>query len=609
MGSLNLAIKDIRRQKHRSLLFIIVQSCITASGMIVYGLSLAIQAQIGQTKAYFNNSIIQIFNDHLRFLFNFSLVAGIAVAVILSCLLTVARMNDLAILLALGGTFKQIQRVPLAQIFLITLIAGVIGWFGGIAGLSIFLLLLQFTSVNALEVLNFPFGISYIAVQIIGTYIFAGFIVNMLLRKRFREIIDGQYDVIQVDPDKFWGIKLSMKNRIGFRLAYLFSKRSRILNWVMVTGTFLLIFLITFGILGGNIIQETTNSYISRGYGSSTYVVTPKDISPVLQDLYDSNIELKFDDSLINSENVVPTSFLDQLEGRCVCEPRLLLPGVVKMVVAKTYDNFSGPPIGGGNRTLETFYWGVEESSFSLFNYYGVGIASPTLDTVQIGDGMIRTYYDEQILHSIIPAGDVEETTRYKVTGVIMDPFARGYCVYMNSQELAYLRNLPDPNAKNVVFITDPDEQIFTLIQNFEQLDYFSLDIYKEKYMGFSNSFWIISTIAFIPAMVSAGLSLVAYSGLIARIILNKDLKILHALGSKQKTLMRVIIWVNLLLVLYAAPLAVFVGFASAYSFLITDPYFPSIQAWLVLGVEFLIMALIIYRYLHYLFREFYGSF
>ena len=311
MGSLNLAIKDIRRQKHRSLLFIIVQSCVTASGMIVYGLSLAIRAQIGQSRSYFNNSIIQIFNDHLTFLFNFALVAGIAVAVILSSLLTVARMNDLATLLALGGTFKQIQRVPLAQIFLITLISGVIGWFGGIVGLSIFLLLLRFSTVNVLEVLNLPIGIGYIAVQIIGTYIFAGFIVNLLIRKRFREIIEGQFDVVQVDPNKIWGIKLSMKKRIGFRLAYLFSKRSRLLNWVMITGTFMLIFLTTFGILGGNIIQETTNSYISRGYGSNVYVVTPKEISPVLRNLYDPEVELQFDTSVINSNNVIPNDFLD----------------------------------------------------------------------------------------------------------------------------------------------------------------------------------------------------------------------------------------------------------------------------------------------------------
>ena len=109
--------------------------------------------------------------------------------------------------------------------------------------------------------------------------------------------------------------------------------------------------------------------------------------------------------------------------------------------------------------------------------------------------------------------------------------------------------------------------------------------------------------------MVSAGLSLVAYSGLIARVILIKDLKILRALGGNQKTLMKVIIWVNFLLVLNAAPLAVFFGFVSSYSFLIADPLFPSIQAWLILGGEFLIMVLIIYRYLHSFFKDFYGSF
>ncbi|MHA2247009.1 MAG: hypothetical protein ACXADY_18845, partial [Candidatus Hodarchaeales archaeon] len=96
------------------------------------------------------------------------------------------------------------------------------------------------------------------------------------------------------------------------------------------------------------------------------------------------------------------------------------------------------------------------------------------------------------------------------------------------------------------------------------------------------------------------------YSGLIARVIFSKDLEILRLLGGNPKTLMRVILWVNLLLVLYAAPLAIFFGFITSYSFLIAEPLLPSIQAWIILGVEFLVMMLIIYRYLHSFFREFY---
>ena len=215
----------------------------------MYGLAVAIESQMGQDQAYFNNSILQIFNGHLTFLLTFAILAGVIVAAILCCLLTIARMDDLAVLLALGGTFKQIQRIPLAQIFLITLISGLLGWIGGIIGLSGFFILLRFESIDVGYVLNLYFGIIYIIIQIIGTYIAAGFFVNILIRKKFREIIDGQYDVVMVDQKKkikIWGI--SFNRGVSFRLAYLFNKRSRILSWFLIGGTFMLIFLTTFGI-------------------------------------------------------------------------------------------------------------------------------------------------------------------------------------------------------------------------------------------------------------------------------------------------------------------------------------------------------------------------
>ena len=604
MGSLNLALKDIWRQKQRSLLFIIIQSSITASGMIMYGLAVAIQAQIGETEAYFNNSIIQIFHGYLNFLLAFALIAGILIAAILSSLLTVARMDDLAVLLALGGTFKQIQRVPLAQIFLITLIAGLVGWIGGLLGLSAFILLLRLETVEAWSALNLSFGLVYIGCQIIGTYFAAGFIVNFLIRKKFREIIDGQYDIVRVDQRKIWGIKT--KGKVGFRLAYLFNKRSRILSWVMIGGTFLLVFLTTFGILGGNIINNTTNSYINRGYGTNVYVITTSEMAPLLSELYDPYNEIQFESSFLNSRYVIPSSFIEQLPENCTYEARLLIAGMVKMITDIQTD-ISGAPLGGGNKTMETYYWGVDESTFPLFDYYGVFITPPKSKNVQIGDGMLQSYPNQEKVVSLLPKGEDIESKRFNVEGVIMDPFARGHCVYMNSEELTDLFNL-NPTVKNVILIENPDDQVFNLIEQFS-LNYFSLDIYKEKYFTMSNSFWIISTIAFIPAMISAGLSLVAYSGLIARVILLKDLEILRLLGGNPKTLMRVILWVNLLLILYAAPLAVLFGLIASHSFLIAEARFPSIQAWLILGIEFSVMILIIYWYLHSFFNEFYRSF
>ncbi|MFX0207670.1 MAG: hypothetical protein ACFFDT_16905 [Candidatus Hodarchaeota archaeon] len=603
MGILNLALKDILRQKQRSLLFIAVQSCITASGMIMYGLAVVIQAQIGESQAYFNNSIIQIFHGYLNFLLIFALMTGIFVAAILSSLLTIARMDDLAVLLTLGGTFKRIQRVPLAQIFLVTLIAGLVGWIGGIVGLSILTVILKLEAVNIGEALNLSFGLLYVGCQIIGTYFVAGFIVNLLIRKKFREIIDSQYEVVEVDQNKIWGI--SMQGKVGFRLAYLFNKRSKILSWVMIGGTFMLILLTTFGILGGNIISNTTNSYIERGYGTNVCVVTLPELEPILRDLYDPSCELQFKSTFLNSSYVIPASFIEQLPENCTYEARLLLAGTVRMLTdIKTTIN--GTIVGGGNKTLETYYWGVNEYTFSIFDYYGAYITPPRSKNVQVGDGMLQSYLNQEIAASFIPKGEnIKELPRFNIEGVIMDPFARGHCVYMDSFELTTMKNIQDKTVKNVVFIANLDDKIINLIEG-SLLEYFFLDIYKEKYFTFSNSFWVISTTAFIPAMISAGLSLVAYSGLITRVILIKDLRILRLLGANPKTLMRVILWVNIILVLYAAPLAVLFGFALAYSFLIADPILPSIQAWMVLTGEFLVMMLIIYRYIQSFFKDFY---
>jgi hypothetical protein len=110
------------------------------------------------------------------------------------------------------------------------------------------------------------------------------------------------------------------------------------------------------------------------------------------------------------------------------------------------------------------------------------------------------------------------------------------------------------------------------------------------------DSFWIATTFASTPAIFSAGLSLVAYTGLVIRVILQKDLKIIRILGGKHHTILRVIIWVNLL-GLRATPLALLLGYIFAYSFLIEDPVVPSIEAWGFLMFEFVIISILIYLY------------
>jgi hypothetical protein len=593
LGSLSLAAKDIWRKKQQSILFISVQSTIFASGMIFYSLASSIQDQmVGTQHKYLNRTIINIFNGYLTYMLIFTVFTGIFVSIILSALLTIARMKDLAILLALGGTFRQIQRVILAQIFLINILSGVLGWIIGVFGISGFIFFFQFNVLNIGSIVNLFFGLLYISIQAIGSYFGAGFVIYFLIRIKFREIIEGQFNIVPV-KQRVWGI--SLRRKAGFLLAYLLSKRSKVLSAVMIVGIFMLITLTTIGVLGGDIIHNTTTSIIDRGYSNDINVITTPELVPIIQDLYDPYQSVNFEHSVLNYIHAIPKDFIDQLPENSTYETRLLIEGEVDMITnVQGIKNESGEYFyGGGNRTFKTFYWGVD-SNFSIINYYNVSdITQPGSDTVFIGDGFLEPRLLESTLTKILC--NFQEIKRFEIKGVILDPFARGHCIYMNSSELSRLNNL-DPNLRNVIFIRNPSERVHELVREFS-LQLFSLEDFKEKYLAISTSFWLSSAIASIPAIVSTCLSLVAYSGLIVHSILLKDLKIIRILGGNQKTLMRIIIWINVLS-LRASPLAVLLGFVIAYSLLISDPVLPSLAAWIFLALEFFFCGLLIYYYL-----------
>ncbi|MFX0170709.1 MAG: hypothetical protein ACFE9L_02195 [Candidatus Hodarchaeota archaeon] len=593
MSSLSLAMKDIWRKKQQSFLFISTQSAIFASGMIFHGLANSIQNQMVEKQQNFLNcTVVHIFNDYLTYMLVFAVFAGIIVSIILSALLTVARMKDLAILLALGGTFKRIQRVILTQIFLINLLSGIVGWIIGIFGVSGFIVFFNFTALNTSSIINVFFALSYISIQAIGSYLGAGLVVYLLIRIKFREIIEGQFNIVPVGQ-RVWGI--AMRRKVGFLLAYILSKRSKVLSAVMIAGIFVLITLSTVGVLGSDIISNTTNTLIDRGYGNNVYIITAPEITPIIQDLYDPYRRVTFDHPEFDQINPIPLNFIDELPTNCSYETRLLLEGEVDMITnVQVLENESGVLInGGGNRTYKTYYWGVD-SNFSLINYYNVSdITQPGSDTVFLGDGLLEPRLLESTLTNILC--NFQEIKRFDIRGVILDPFARGHCIYMNSNELASLKNL-DSNLKNLIFVLDPSDSVYDLVQEFS-LEIFPLNGFKEKYLAITTSFWLSSAIASIPISISTGLSLVAYSGLIANSILLKDLKIIRILGGSQKTITRVILWVNILS-LRAAPLAVLLGFAIAYSLLISDPVLPSVAAGIFLTLEFFFCGLVFYYYL-----------
>ncbi|MHA2387915.1 MAG: hypothetical protein ACXACW_04255, partial [Candidatus Hodarchaeales archaeon] len=281
MGSLNIAWKDVIRKPERSFLYIFTHSLLVATGINIFLISSVLQLQVDQATQMFNGSIINIMDMYLLFLTGFSFLASIISASVLASLLAVSRMKDLAVFQSLGGTFKQIQRIPIAEIFIITSIGGIVGI---IEGSVLGALLLSFLDFSILQIPIWEFilfSFLFLFFSAVGTYFAAGFVINVFIRRKFREILDSQYFLTPTHPKRIWGIPT--KKRTAFRLGHLLQTRARLVSRIMILGILVLTLISSFGILGGSIIQSTTDTYVKRGYGGEDLVIiTP---SPSFSDI------------------------------------------------------------------------------------------------------------------------------------------------------------------------------------------------------------------------------------------------------------------------------------------------------------------------------------
>ncbi|MHA2031536.1 MAG: hypothetical protein ACW99Q_19330, partial [Candidatus Kariarchaeaceae archaeon] len=526
MGSLSIAWKDITRKKQRSILYVFTLSLVNATGVSLYIISSALKSQIVQASGKFNGIILQVMIDYMNFLIIFSFLTSIVVASVLVSLLTVARMKDLAIFQSIGGTYKQIQRIPIAEIFIITLIACFLGIFEGIIG-GYFLLLSL--SLNHMVINIFSFGLfilQFILISVIGTYFVSGFFVNYLLRRKFNEIMNSQYEIISGTTKTAWGF--STKKRTGFKFGHLFQQRSPMISRIMILGILILTLISSFGILGGSIIQETTDSYIKRGYGAerntTTIVVTPtQDCTNFLRSQYDANNELSFEIPMNFKKKFFSPGFFSQIPQGAIYESRLLSVGTIHLIVNRGDVNRTN--INVGNNTFQTYLWGVDNTFENAVNYYSAGkeIKIPLNDDLFLGDSYhpeIREKRASKLFPKTINSESIE-LQRFNIVKMLIDPFAHGFCTYINIDSLTSLTNSLNNSMRNVIFFSNPDQDIYDLLKTFN-LDYFSLQPYSRIYLDFSQNFWSISNTVLIPVFASIGLSLVAFSNLYA-IMIKKD--------------------------------------------------------------------------------------
>lgn len=584
--------------KHRSLMFIFSVICVFGSGIIVNGFNYIMKGSVNSGFYYFNPTISLLMVKYLDYLLLFNIIAVLLITSIFASFLAISRMDDITVLITLGGTFKTIQRLILLQTMLLITIGSLFGMIIGSITLILLFILIGVQYVNFTLVLSPIFILIYLTLVIIGTYFSAGLVVYLTLKRKYSEIVDSQYQLVQIKLKN--SSRFSFKNKPSYFLGNLFYKRSISLSQIMLVGSFMLVFMVGLGLFSNSVINEYSFNSIDRGFNDNIYVVTSENLYDIMIDLYNPRTPPTFSEINLNSNFIIPDELINQISDNCDYELRLLVVGKAREIPLESKDDksdaWSKPP-----NEFNTYLWGIEGNS-TLFDIHSLSSSN-----VMIGDAIAINNFDIPYLaQKILPIQEVTVNKKYSISGVVTDPFAQGNSVYMKSSELTFLKGL-DSQLRNVLFLDNPSSDVLDILDNYS-VKYFNLNQYKMSMISGLTSFWAVVLIIYVPTLISLVIALIMYSGLLIKVNLTKDFLILRSIGAKPKVLKRTALWgISIILIKISPPAIIISLYLSLISY-VPSPDLPGINGWLFLITLGFITVIGIWKYTNYLVNEFYSS-
>ena len=367
------------------------------------------------------------------------------------------RTRDIAIMKTAGVNFNDLYQfftLPLLILHGIgILISCILIWIlGGIFGL---LVSTSNTISNILLVLMFP--ASFLIVVLTSSYK-----INKLFKKRIKTMENGNFDLENLEARK-----PSLSSRIYKKISksLLFAYRNLKIRKREFSRSFLIltISLTVLGILftGIFVIQSTYKQQLRDALGgkdySDVYLIAHEDIGGYLKNTYDRfynpSVDMvdigNFTDAsfMMNATKINFSAWSDYFN---VIDKRVVYHDVVREIKGYT------PAGGGGNyqewgeeRQTEAIIFGVQFNS--VFNKWkDLNIDQLTTETTPlvIGDSIAGIIFENIEYQDI---GILEK--EYDISARIFEPFNNGFCLYMDSVEIANLLGI-SMDMVNCVFIS-----------------------------------------------------------------------------------------------------------------------------------------------------------
>jgi ABC-type antimicrobial peptide transport system permease subunit len=598
MSSLDFALKDFYRKRRSNFPFLLsITLIIAVTEFLIYftsslGINIFIQPSF-LNKYYFSGGINLTYKQFNALIQVLLIILAVVIVIAVSTTLVISKKGDIAIMKSLGTLPRKLYSFYLSEVYILFFVGFFIGLILGLISFFLFALIMNLLNFSITFQIDLIYTPIILFSCLIGIFIITGYVLRKIGRQ---EIIKTFSKDIPYNYDASKQIKFIPKwlTSIGFNV------KIAVVNTLRKKGEFkrYLILLSLIGILvftlglGTIVLRNSSQEWIQKSQGENIVILGHQDVIYNYSLMYKmfSNPNLLIDETKINFTesrylfNLSNISEINDIEEIEKIDERLInfysvqeIPGYHYIEEEDKYElvgqNRKGNfPIIGVNPQNIIQNFEIEGSFFNEDNAY---------DNMTIGDSLAYNFFDYALDQSM------KLTTSgrsFHISGIVIDSFFCGYASYISINESRDILNLTNEEVNLVMLkissgayngIKDELENISKNIgENFTQL---RLDnVFQDNLNFLSNlSIYPLSLIILISLLAIISLYNYQKAGIMEKA---KDFLIMRALGSKTRSLKRILFLESIFVLIPSLLLSLGIGMIVNSLFLLGRAYLPPLH-------------------------------
>jgi len=615
--SLDFVLKDIYRKKDTTIPYLLIIVLVIAlTEFLIYftssfGLNMVISTSLKNTY-FFTGAINLVYKEFISLVLVLVIILSIVVVVVITTTLIIHKKRDIAIMKALGTLPGKLYSFYLLEAFIIFILGFILGWILGLTSFGIFTLIMFLLKVP----INFQIDWFYTPIIFISCILGIFFVTGYALRKIGTQKIIKTFSAdipYNFNAKKRLSLVPKWLSKLGFNLKISvinnIRRKGEFRRYIIV---FSLISIIIFTLgLGTIVLTSSSQAWIRKSQGENIVVIGHKDVVYNYSLMYKmfSNPRIIVDEDTINLtdtkyifnfsdiNNLETIEDIEKIDERLInfydveeLDGHIIIDGEYKTVGKQRTGNF---PIIGVNPEKIIQNFELEGRFFTNDDSFA---------NMTIGDGLAYNFF-EYPLDQYLEIMGLNKTFRPGICGVLIDSFFNGYAGYIGLNESRELLNFTYDEINLIILKLKSGsyniiiDEIINITNNLgPDFIHLKLDAIFKKNIDylFKLSLYpiiLILIIAFVSLLI---LNFYQRGGIIEKA---KDFLIMRAIGSKNKSLKKILFLESLFIIIPALLLCLGIGMIINSIFLFERVSLPPLYLPFIL-LAFLFIAFIIFNIL-----------